>query len=77
MQNNTAVVAVLWLGLVIASISPRRSRLNPGSAHVRLVVDELALGQVALPALPISTVSNILLIHPSPVPAPALYNLSK
>ena len=71
MQNTTAV-AMLWLGLLVATISPRRSGLNPGSVHVRFVVDELALGQVPLPVLPFSPVSNILLIHPSP----ALYNLS-
>lgn len=65
-------LAALRLGVVVVSILPRRSRLNPGSAHVRYVVDELALGQVSLPVFTFSPVGNILLIHKSP----ALYNLS-
>jgi hypothetical protein len=39
--------AVPWLRRLVTGLSPRRTGFDPGPAHVRYVVDEVALGQVA------------------------------
>jgi hypothetical protein len=50
--------AVPWLSLV-AGLSPRRPVFDPGSVHVGIVVDKVALGQVFLRVLRFSPVSFI------------------
>jgi hypothetical protein len=40
--------AVPWLRRLVAGLSPRRPGFDPGSVHVRFVVDKVALGQVFL-----------------------------
>jgi hypothetical protein len=40
--------AVPWLRRLVASLSPRRPGFDPGSVHVRFVVDKVALGQFFL-----------------------------
>jgi hypothetical protein len=39
---------VPWLRRLVAGLSPRRLGFDPGSVHVRFVVDKVALGQVFL-----------------------------
>jgi hypothetical protein len=45
------MLAVPWLRLLVAGVSPRRPWFAPGSVHVGFVVDEVAPGQVFLRAL--------------------------
>jgi hypothetical protein len=40
--------AMQWLTRLVAGLSPRSSRLAPGSIHVGFVVDKVALQQVFL-----------------------------
>jgi hypothetical protein len=40
---------VPWLRRLVAGLSPRRPGFDPGSVHVRFVVDKVALGQVPPP----------------------------
>jgi hypothetical protein len=42
------IKAVPWLSRLVAGLSPRRPGFDPGSVHVRFVVDKVALGQVFL-----------------------------
>jgi hypothetical protein len=42
---------VTWLRRLLAGLSPQRLRFDPRSVHVRLAVDEVALGQVPLAVL--------------------------
>jgi hypothetical protein len=37
---------VPWLRRLVAGLSPRRSGFDPGSVHVGLVMDKVAMGQV-------------------------------
>ena len=46
----TTTKAVPWLRRSVASLSTRRPGFDPGSAHVAVVVDKVALGQVFLRA---------------------------
>jgi hypothetical protein len=43
------VEAVPWLRRLVAGLPARRTRFDPGSIHVGLVVDKVALGQVFPP----------------------------
>jgi hypothetical protein len=43
-------MAVPWLRRLVAGLSPRRPRFDPGSVHVGFVVDRVALGQVFSPS---------------------------
>jgi hypothetical protein len=38
--------AVPWLRRLVADLSPRRPGFDPGSVHVGIVMDKVALGQV-------------------------------
>ena len=49
----------LFHGWVGYSFSPRRPRSDSGLVHVRHVVDKVVMGQVSLPALPLSHLSAI------------------
>jgi hypothetical protein len=50
---------VSWLRRLLAGLSPQRPRFDPRLVHVRLVVDEVALGQVPLSVFQFSPVSII------------------
>jgi hypothetical protein len=54
-----STVAVPWLRRLVAGLSPRRSGFAPVSVHVGFVVDKVALGQVFLRVLRVSSVSII------------------
>jgi hypothetical protein len=43
-------MAVPSLRRLVAGLSPQRPGFDPGSVHVRFVVDKLALGQVFSPS---------------------------
>jgi hypothetical protein len=59
--NKFAVVcnAVPWLRRLVACLSPRRPGFEPGSVHVGLVVDKVALGQAFPRVLRFSPVNFI------------------
>jgi hypothetical protein len=46
-EVKTAVGAVPWLRRLLAGLSPRRHRFNPGIFHLGFVVGKEALGQVS------------------------------
>ena len=52
-------MAVPLLRRLVAGLSPRRPRSDPGSVHVGFVVDKVALGQVFPRALRVSPVKCI------------------
>jgi hypothetical protein len=51
--------AVPWLRGLVAGLSLRRPRFDPGSVEVGFVVDSVALGQVSHPVLRFLPVSSI------------------
>jgi hypothetical protein len=44
------MMAVPWLRRLVAGLPPRRPGFDPGSVHVGIVVDKVALGQVFPPS---------------------------
>ena len=40
------IMAELWLRRLVAGLLPRRPGFDPGTAHVRFVVDKVALGVI-------------------------------
>jgi hypothetical protein len=50
---------VPWLRRLVASLSPRRPGFDPGSVHVRFVVNKVALGEVFPPVLRFSPINFI------------------
>jgi hypothetical protein len=56
-------MAVPWLRRLVAGLSPLRPGFDPGSVHVGLVVDNVALGQVFVRVLRFSPVNFIPLVH--------------
>ena len=51
--------AVPWLSRLVAGLSPRKPGFDPSSAHVKLVVDKVALEHIFIRALRFSLVSFI------------------
>jgi len=57
---------VLWLRWSVAGLSPRRPWFNPRPVDVRVVLDEVALGQGVLGALhfyPVSIIAPMFCTH--------------
>jgi hypothetical protein len=52
-------MAVPLLRRLVAGLSPRKPRFDPGSVHVEFVVDKVALGQVFPQVLQFSPVNVI------------------
>jgi hypothetical protein len=57
-QVHSLFQAVPWLRRLVAGLSPRRPRFDPGPVHVGFVVDKVALGQVFPPVLRFSPVDQ-------------------
>jgi hypothetical protein len=53
------VLAVPWLRLLVAGLSPRKPEFDPGSVRVGFLVDKVALGQVFSRVLRFSPVNFI------------------
>jgi hypothetical protein len=58
LTNRNTSLAVPWLRSLVAGLSPRRPVFAPGSVHVGLVVDKVALGQVFLRVFQFSPVNR-------------------
>jgi hypothetical protein len=58
-SSNLLGKAVPWLRRLVAGLLPRRPGFDPGSVHVRFVVEKVALGQVFPRVLRFSAVNFI------------------
>jgi hypothetical protein len=50
LRKYSVGMAVPWLRRLVAGLSPRRPRFEPGPVHVGFVVNNMALGQVFPPS---------------------------